>query len=166
MSKDLPVVHFPYSHPDFYFSTCYKLHAPLSFVSEPRALFSLRLIIANSWITVPSIHFEWFILWPQVISSHTCGEKYSAKYLRLNLCRSPEFCMWEVLCLHCSVLRILRTLVSWALSSCLSAESPAVPAWLPPPHTSAWKTLSNPPSHGAESEHCSALSDCLRPHEL
>ena len=143
MSKNLPIVHFPYSHPDFYFSTCYKLHAPLSFVSEPRALFSLRLIIANSWSTVPSIHFEWFILWSQVISSHTCGEKYSAKYLRLNLCRSPEFCMWEVRSLHCSVLRILRTLVSWALSSCLSAESLAVPAWVPPPHTTAWKTLSN-----------------------
>ena len=96
----------------------------------------------GAWSTVSSIHFEWFFLWPQVISSHTCGEKYLAKYLRPNLCRSPEFSVCVVLFLHYSVLRILMTLTSLGSQLCLlSVGSLTISAWVPPPCTTAWKTL-------------------------
>lgn len=96
----------------------------------------------GAWSTVSSVHFEWFFLWPQVVCSHTCGEKYLAKYLRPNLCRSPEFCVHVVLFLHDSVLRILMTLISLRSQLCLlSVGSLTVSAWVPPPCTTAWKTL-------------------------
>ena len=93
--------------------------------------------------TVSAIHFEQIFLWPQVVSSHTCREQYSAKYSRPSLCRSLEFsvCSWlsSLLCAeNCNDLGILGP-----SAASMQAGGLTVSAWFPPPWTRAWKTLSN-----------------------
>lgn len=88
-------------------------------------------------------HCEWFFPQPQAVFSHTYTDQYSAKYLKVILCRLQSSLSEKLSPLRYSFLKILATLVS--LNShfyLLNSRSLLGFTWVPPPYIAAWKLTS------------------------